>query len=234
MINSLRYSGPLISKHLTTILSLILFHILHTIVSFISLRMQFTTFVVQPLLTGPILYRCHSKCASISFHHTLTCLPLNDIFLSHPVHLRFNHLKPPAQFTKFFGQLWRHTLKSLSLTDSVYGVLNTRFTANVLRDIYRMGTPRKLSAKFLQSLARKRNGLLNVSTLWRAILGTAIHVHLFEMREYSRHIVTFYITCRVLFSALPINLWHKGEANFCLHTVVSDVHVIYRIPGQRR
>jgi hypothetical protein len=36
------------------------------------------------------------------------------------------------------------------------------------------------------------------------------------------------------FPVLPINLWHKADANCCLCTVVSDVHVIYRIHDERR
>jgi hypothetical protein len=32
-----------------------------------------------------------------------------------------------AQFTKFFRQVWRRTVKSLSLTDSVYGAIHSRY-----------------------------------------------------------------------------------------------------------
>jgi len=38
----------------------------------------------------------------------------------------------------------------------------------------------------------------------------------------------------LFFPALPVNIWHKGDANCCLCTVVPDVHVVYRIHNERR
>jgi hypothetical protein len=40
-----------------------------------------------------------------------------------------------TQFTQVFRQLWRHTVKSLSLTESVWGTLRLLFTTHVPKSI---------------------------------------------------------------------------------------------------